>query len=72
MQVFSFGYYLPRVLVVICVMFGEDPTTDPLVRTGHIQSLIGHAWTDLDISDLRARHIRLSWSVLHSIMSTNH
>jgi hypothetical protein len=29
MQVFSFGYYLPMVLVVICVMFGEDPTTDP-------------------------------------------
>jgi hypothetical protein len=30
MQVFSFGYYLPRVSVVICAKFGEDPMTDPL------------------------------------------
>jgi hypothetical protein len=29
MQVLSFGYYLPRMLVVVCAKFGEDPTTDP-------------------------------------------
>jgi hypothetical protein len=29
MQVPSFGYYLPRMLVVICAMFGEDPMMDP-------------------------------------------
>jgi hypothetical protein len=29
MQVLSFGYYLPRMVVVICAKFGEDPTTDP-------------------------------------------
>jgi hypothetical protein len=29
MQVFSFGYYRPKVLVVVCAKFGEDPMMDP-------------------------------------------
>jgi hypothetical protein len=29
MQVLSFEYNVPRVLVVLCAKFGEIPTTDP-------------------------------------------
>jgi hypothetical protein len=59
MQVLSFEYVVPKVVVSLCIKFDKDHRrktcfVDVLlsvsILTKHIRSLAGHVWVGLDIS----------------------